>query len=333
MSFRSSVSLVLVACFIVLLQAQTASVPVIFDTDMDTDVDDVGALAVLHALADRGEAKILATVVSSKFPSSAGCVAAINQYYGRGDLPVGGPKGEGASTHRGSRYARQIAQEFPHSLENSEVPDAVGVYRQILAAQPDFSVTVVTVGYVTNLRDLLLSEPDAHSPLDGFELVRRKVEKWVCMGGRYPHHLDPREFGNFKPDPTAARLAAESWPTPIIFTGIGDDILTGSRVRREGDPANPVRRAYDLYLGERPARQSWDLVAVLFAVRGTSSFFEVQTQGYNHIFADGTNVWREAPERKNHQLLQLKADPAEVESALEELMIQAPREGGDGAVP
>ena len=32
---------------------------IIFETDMCTDVDDVGALAVLHALADNGEAEIL----------------------------------------------------------------------------------------------------------------------------------------------------------------------------------------------------------------------------------------------------------------------------------
>jgi hypothetical protein len=35
-------------------------VPLIFDTDMMGDVDDVGTAAVLHALADQGEAKILA---------------------------------------------------------------------------------------------------------------------------------------------------------------------------------------------------------------------------------------------------------------------------------
>src|SRR2546426_660484 len=48
--------------------ASTPSEPVkvIFDTDMDSDCDDVLALAILHVLADRGEAEILATVVSTK---------------------------------------------------------------------------------------------------------------------------------------------------------------------------------------------------------------------------------------------------------------------------
>ena len=33
-------------------------VPILFDTDMDTDCDDVGAMAILHTLADRGEEEI-----------------------------------------------------------------------------------------------------------------------------------------------------------------------------------------------------------------------------------------------------------------------------------
>ena len=37
------------------LAAAAAPVKVIFDTDMITDFDDVGALACLHALADAGE--------------------------------------------------------------------------------------------------------------------------------------------------------------------------------------------------------------------------------------------------------------------------------------
>lgn len=44
--------------------ATFAAVPkVIFDTDMYTDFDDVGALAVLHTLADAGECEILGSVV------------------------------------------------------------------------------------------------------------------------------------------------------------------------------------------------------------------------------------------------------------------------------
>ena len=38
---------------------------VIFDTDMGSDCDDAGALAILNALADAGEVRILGVVFSS----------------------------------------------------------------------------------------------------------------------------------------------------------------------------------------------------------------------------------------------------------------------------
>ena len=47
-------------------------VPVIFDTDMGPDYDDVGAIAMLHAMADNGECTILATIASNKHPYVAG---------------------------------------------------------------------------------------------------------------------------------------------------------------------------------------------------------------------------------------------------------------------
>ena len=60
---------------------------VIFETDMCTDVDDVGALAVLHALADSGEAEILAISFNEVHPSAADAICAINTWYNRDDIP------------------------------------------------------------------------------------------------------------------------------------------------------------------------------------------------------------------------------------------------------
>ncbi len=39
------------------------------------------------------------------------------------------------------------------------------LYRKILQNQPDKSVTIVTVGFLTNICDLLKSEPDEIIPL------------------------------------------------------------------------------------------------------------------------------------------------------------------------
>lgn len=74
--------------------ASAAPVKIIFDTDMITDFDDVGALACLHALADAGECEILATVSSTRGNASVGAIEVINHYYGRSDLPVGAPSAD-----------------------------------------------------------------------------------------------------------------------------------------------------------------------------------------------------------------------------------------------
>src|SRR5436190_19087187 len=100
------------------LSAQPRGTPdrIIFDTDMETDCDDAGALAVLHSLADNGECEILATVVSVRDPNSAATVDAINTYRGRATLPLGMVKGAGVLEK--SSYAKRIAAEFPNRVKS-----------------------------------------------------------------------------------------------------------------------------------------------------------------------------------------------------------------------
>jgi hypothetical protein len=291
---------------------------------MDSDCDDAGALAVLHAMADAGEAEILATVCGARHKWSAPGVEAINRYYGRPDIPIGVPRGRDTGSHQRSRYAETIAREFPGKTKSyDDAPAATEIYRRILSAQPDNSVVIVTVGDVTNMRDLLETKTDAFSEMAGPDLVRRKVKRWVCMGGGYPEHLDPKVYGNFKTDPAAVVAAVSNWPGTIWFTGIGDDILTGGRLR-ETPANNPVRRIYEIYLGNKPTRPSWDLVSVLYAIRPDAPFWKLKTDGYNHIFENGTNQWREQPD-KDHVLVDLKPGTNdEVQKIFDELMIKPP---------
>lgn len=51
---------------------------------------------------------------------------------------------------------------------------------------------MIGIGFMTNFRDLLMSQPDEHSELNGVDLVRNKVRLWVSMAGTLRH-----DFGEF----------------------------------------------------------------------------------------------------------------------------------------
>ena len=305
--------------------------PIIFDTDMDSDCDDAAALAMVHALADRGEIEILGTMVSSKHPWSAPCTDAINTYFGRPDLPVGVPKKPGGAIQQ-SRFAQQIAEAFPHDTPSGEdTQEAALLYRAILTSQRDRSVTIVTVGDLTNLRYLIESTPDAISSLGGRELVEKKVAHWVCMGSRYPADLDPSKWGNFKPDAESTVRAIAAWPTQITFTGGGGfaELLATGRRLAELPEANPVRRVYKLYFGGTAKdRHSADQIAVMVAARGVGHPWKLVSQGHNHIFADGTHEWRTEPNNPLHRYISALAegvDTADVVASFNELMLHTPQ--------
>ncbi|HIW19831.1 MAG TPA: nucleoside hydrolase, partial [Candidatus Alistipes pullicola] len=115
-------------------------VSLIFDTDMAPDYDDVGAMAVLHALADSGKVNILATVSSNKWETTVPCIEVINTYFGRPDIPLGVVKGEGVSQdtwHKGLKWTEELPARYPHRVKSaSEAEDAVKVYRRVLSQQP-----------------------------------------------------------------------------------------------------------------------------------------------------------------------------------------------------
>lgn len=311
-------TLICLAAFVMFCtERQGAPVNIIYDTDMASDVDDVGALALLHALADLGEAEILAAIVSSQNEYVVPCLNAINTYYGRPDIPIGSVK-NGVETE--SRYTKAVAESFPHTIQSSsDVPDAAKLYRKILANQPDGSVVIVSVGFLTNLSNLLHTEPDGYSNLGGIDLVMKKVKVWVCMGGHFPRG---REY-NIHTDAAASVIAVENWPTPIVFSGfeIGKKIMTGERLK--GTPeSNPVRTAYFHFNGLNN-RESWDHTAVLYAVRGLRDYWDIGTGGYLHVNQDGSNEWRTTEEVQHSYLIE-KMAPADLARIIEDLMLKPP---------
>ena len=172
---------------------KSKSVNIIFDTDIAPDYDDVGAMALLHAFEDNGEAKILATISCNTFETTAPTLSVLNTYFNKPEIPVGVTKGNFPNKDCSQQWAQAINAKYPHNIKsNDQAEDAVKLYRKILSSQPDKSVTIVTVGFFTNLAGLLNSTADEYSPLNGKELVTKKVKQLVSKSetGRVRLYFD-----------------------------------------------------------------------------------------------------------------------------------------------
>lgn len=306
---------------------------ILVDTDMATDCDDAGALAVLHALVSNGEAHIAAMVINNSDPASTGAVAAINSFYGRPGIPLGSYQGEEIGTTAGI-FVKALAADtasYGHTIRSrADAPSALTVYRRVLAGLPDRSAVIVSIGHLNNLQELLHSNPDEHSPLPGRDLILEKVARVVVMGGDYPSGKEHNFFAR-----GSHRVSADvvsHWPTPILFSGytLGFQITTGPGLAAL-PIGHPVRRAYELHPA-RPlenGRPSWDQTAVLAAVRGPESHWSLSEPGFTRVAPDGSNTWEPSPDGPHAYLVERDL-PSQVGREIERLMIAAGR-GSEGA--
>lgn len=300
-------------------------VAVIFDTDMGPDYDDVGAITLLHAFADKGEAKILATMASTRYEGVAAVLNVLNTYFHRPDLPIGVAGGRALELKDFQHWTDTLIAKYPHRIRyNREVPDAVTLYRKVLSQQPDNSVTIITVGFLTNISELFRSKADQYSPLGGKELVRRKVKRLVSMAGGFPSF---REF-NIKEDAAAAKYTFEQFPGTVVFSGfeIGAKIKSGlPLINNQSIQKSPVKDVFRIGIAsaveDREGRKSWDQTAVLVAVRGHNPWYTLK-EGKITVDDKGNNQWND--QAKGQFYLVEEAPPSEVAALINELMMHTP---------
>ncbi len=303
------------------------TVNIIFDTDIAPDYDDVGAMALLHAFEDMGEAKILATISCNAFETTAPTLSVLNTYFNRPSIPIGITKKSLPNKDCSQQWAQAIVAKYPHALQsNDEAEDAVKLYRKILSSQPDKSITVVSVGFFTNLAGLLNSSADEYSKLNGKDLVIKKVKQLVSMAARIDKDGKSGYEFNVMIDAAASQKVFSEWPTPMTISGfeIGEKILTGIRlINNESIQNSPVKDAFKVALtkdNNTHGRNSWDETAVLVAVRGIAPYFNYRKLNFE-IKDDGKNVL--IPGEK-FTYLTFKQTPEEIGKVIEDLMMHQP---------
>ena len=310
---------------------------VIFDTDIGGDIDDLGALHALHVYADSGYLDIAGVMSSWAMRYHPTGIDAVNTYFGRPDIPVGRYDGEVYDT---KEYTWYVGTKYPADLTWEDAPTAVTLYRRLLAAAPDTSMTIIVTGRVNNIYELLHSPADTLSPLDGMALVRQKVKEFFIMGGSY-NRVNKNE-ANFRwSGPGVARYVMDSVPRPVTLNGgmIGnmkDGYGTGSRLNELAEGAM-MRNGYRYFFQNPPDWAPltpsdsipdwsiWDIITVQLAATGVQEYFTIVDQGNLEVDEEGLTTWQPTPDGP-HRYLSIKMDPnSYADGVIEPLLLTPPR--------
>ena len=244
---------------------------IILDTDLGSDCDDAGAIALMHRMADLGEAEILAVTHCTSEIGGAVTVKAINEYYRRPDVPVGQySETSFLEDEACKRFTKHIMADYLETHQMPKFENATRVMRRILSEHSD--VTLVAIGFFNNCAELLRSGPDDVSPLTGAELIKENVRELYVMGGNFADLTDA-EY-NIKTDIESAKYVAENFPVPVVYAGfeLGECVRTGAKLR-QAEENHPVKKIYSLRQADG-LRESWDPIAVYCAIRDGNPLFK-----------------------------------------------------------
>lgn len=252
------------------------AVPILIDTDCSNDPGDIGAIAVACAYHRLGDAQIVGIVVNTSNAYTPGCIDAVCKYLGVPGLTIGALKRTLDPLTSG--FPQAVYDGYPHDVGlASSCPDAVTVYRQKLASRTSRDLTIVSVGLLSNLNDLLHSAADDISPLTGAQLVAAKCRRLVVMGAGFLGQPPAGHEWNIYQDPADAAYVVANWPTsvPIVFSGheVGNSIPNATPTTMPA--GHPIKVAYassGYTAGSRPA---WDETAVMYAVEGATSDWDL----------------------------------------------------------
>ncbi len=300
------------------------AVPVMVDTDIFSDADDVGALATAFGLQLKGEANVIAVGVNTRTSRPAvatnswKCTAAITDFYGFASTPIGTDTPNNGTETNTVDFIGPCSTLAPASTPPPGT--AVNVYRRALSGQADGSVVMIGTGYFENLSALLNSPADSISPLTGRNLIAQKVKSLVVMGGGFPSRAGEN---NLNGNPVAAADVAANWPTKLVWSGyeVGDAVHTGQTISSVHPTSSPVRVSYEAFVGPNNWLYSSDLTAVYHAIRPQDPVLTETGPGTNVVNSDGSNVFTTGTGNQYYLTLN---NPASLDQSIENLLDTLP---------
>ena len=257
---------------------------VILDTDLGSSTDDLFALEMLHRYEQEGRCRLLGVVVDRMGEANAAIADVMNTYFGHPDTPIGLVREGIAAPQVWIDYGALPTYTnddgtpmFSRSVSDySALPDGYVLYRRLLAAQPDHSVSICSIGFVTALAALLQSEGDEYSPLSGVELVRQKVKCIYLQGGVFGQSVEP-DF-NFSQGITFAQDFFRLWPEDVDM--VFSPMEVGQEIEYKPEQVisdiswtdvHPIKQVY-MTCNCNTGQMMWDPMAVIQAVEGDDLF-------------------------------------------------------------
>lgn len=281
---------------------KTSPQNIIFDNDMGNDVDDIMAIDILLKYQDMGKIKVLGILSNRDAPSSIAFCDLYDTWCGYPQIPLGIVVNGSNPTPEKQSYATKILnlkvkgkKVFKTTYSDPRnLPNAVDLYRKLLSKAKDKSVIIISTGFSSNLSRLMETQGDKYSPLNGTELLKKKVSWISVMAGNF--RTGAKGEYNVTNDIPAAKKFFEETPVPLAFS----DFDLGKSIRYPGTSVlndfkwvkhHPFVEAYKTYAKMPYDRPTWDPTSVLYALEPNAGFFGLSDKGNVSVDAKGVTTF------------------------------------------
>lgn len=201
----------------------SSSNKVIIDTDYASDADDVVALELAMVYDNHAVIDLIGVALSTTYSRSPMALNHQLSSGGHGDVPVAMD-----TSGNGCQVATQyIDVMYQGGSDKYEQP--VQMYRRLLASS-EVKVNIITLGFLQNIEDLLNSQPDGYSLLNGVDLVREKVNTVYVVGGNATGRPSFNFYwGNNRDTTKAAKFVNANLPCRLVYIPeeMGNDVFVG----------------------------------------------------------------------------------------------------------
>eukprot|EP01134_Creolimax_fragrantissima_P002254 CFRG2254T1 len=213
------------------------AIPVILDTDIGTDVDDVWALLML--LKSPEVSIKLITTATENTTYRAALVAKFLGIAERSDIPIGIGVAQKAGDQNHSEWLKDYSIE---EYTGEVMADGVGALVDVIM-KSDTTVTVICIGPLTNIAEALRRQP-------GIAHKCKLVAMFGSLRVGYRGGVSPEpEYNVYKDIKACQRILKAEWSIKITpLDTCGDIMLTGDNFQLLRNCQDPlVQATLDLY--------------------------------------------------------------------------------------